>query len=206
MITLISGTILLSVIHAAIPNHWMPFVVLSKTEGWSLVETMWVTFISGLSHSISTVALGILIGGIGYSLSQEYLFVGKVIAPLLLIFMGLIYFSLDLRHSHHEHLPEKKDVKGRSKFMLILILSGAMFFSPCLEIESYFFTAGAQGWLGIWTVAALYPLLSVGTMLVFVTFGRKSLQGFSGAFLERHEKKITGFTLISLGVIAYFWG
>ncbi|MBW7857448.1 MAG: hypothetical protein H3C43_03935, partial [Leptonema sp. (in: Bacteria)] len=88
MITLITGTILLSVIHAAIPNHWMPFVVLSKTESWSLVETLWVTFISGLAHSASTVVLGVLIGCIGYSLSQEYLFVGNLIAPLILIFMG----------------------------------------------------------------------------------------------------------------------
>ncbi len=205
MITLFVGTVLLSIIHAAIPNHWMPFVLLSRTERWTLSETIGITLLAGLAHSASTVILGLLIGGIGYSLAQEYMFVGTIIAPLILIFMGIVYFSLDLRHSHHEHIPGKQEMAGRSRWMIILILSGAMFFSPCLEIESYFFTAGAHGWAGIWLVAALYPVLSVGTMVLLVLLVRRSLLHWSGAFLERHEKKITGFTLILLGIVAYFW-
>jgi hypothetical protein len=205
MMTLVAGTVLLSVIHAAIPNHWMPFVVLSQVERWSLSETVLITLLAGLAHSASTVALGLLIGSIGYSLSQKYLFAGTILAPLILIFMGLLYFSLDWKHTHHEHVPEKKDLHGRPRWMIIAILSGAMFFSPCLEIESYFFTAGAQGWNSIWLVAALYPLLSVGTMVLLVLLGRESLLHWKGAFLERHERKITGATLILMGIVSCFW-
>ena len=204
MIPLLIGTIFLSVIHAAIPNHWMPFVVLSRSEKWSLAETMHITFLAGIAHSISTVALGVLIGSIGYSLAQEYRIVTSVIAPLILIFMGIVYFSLDFKHSHHEHLPENKSIKGRSKLAIIAMLSGAMFFSPCLEIESYFFTAGAFGLQGVWLVSILYPVLSVGTMLFLVALIRKSLVHWSGTFLERHERKITGFSLIAVGILTYF--
>lgn len=205
MITLIAGTVLLSIIHAAIPNHWMPFVVLSRTERWSLSETLGITLMAGLAHSASTVSLGVIIGGIGYSLAQEYLSVGTILAPLILIFMGILYFSLNMRHLHDEHIPGKIEVQGRPRWMMIAMLSGAMFFSPCLEIESYFFTAGSHGWSGIWLVAGLYPVLSVGTMVLLVLMGRKSLLHWRGTFFERHEKKITGFTLILLGIVAYFW-
>jgi len=160
--------------------------------------------LAGIAHSISTVALGVLIGSIGYSLAQEYRIVTSVIAPLILIFMGIVYFSLDFKHSHHEHLPENKSIKGRSKLAIIAMLSGAMFFSPCLEIESYFFTAGAFGLQGVWLVSILYPVLSVGTMLFLVALIRKSLVHWSGTFLERHERKITGFSLIAVGILTYF--
>lgn len=204
MLSLIAGTVLLSIIHAAIPNHWMPLVLLGRSEGWTTGETAVITFVSGVAHSLSTVILGVLIGGIGYSLSREYLVVGTYIAPLVLIFMGVVYFSLDLQHRRHEHMPSDRGVTGRSRVSVVLLMALSMFLSPCLEIESYFFTAGAHGWQGIGMVALLYPVLSVGTMVLLVYLGRKSMIRWNLAVLDHHEKKITGFILIGLGIASYF--
>lgn len=203
MLSLFAGAVLLSLIHAAIPNHWMPLVLLARSEKWSDGRALVVTLITGLAHSASTVLLGVLIGGIGYSLSQEYVIVRTYLGPLLLIFMGIVYFSLDLHHSHDEHLPSRRGVRGRSGAMVVIILTLTMFFSPCLEIESYFFSAGSYGWSAIWLVAAIYPVLSVATMVLLVFLGRRSLIHWNLTFLDRHEKKITGFTLIVLGILAY---
>jgi len=47
------GSLLLSVIHALIPNHWIPLIAISKAEKWTIKETLFATFITGFSHMIS---------------------------------------------------------------------------------------------------------------------------------------------------------
>lgn len=204
MLQLLIGSFVLSIIHAAIPNHWIPLVLISRTENWSRNETISATAITAVAHTISTIGLGIIIGLIGYKLSSTYDIVTHVVAPLILIFMGLIYFSLDLKHSHHEHMPDEKKLSKKSKSAVIITLSMAMFFSPCLEIETYYFTAGTHGWLGIAIVSLVYLLVTVSGIIILVSFGCRSIEKFKWHFLEHHEKKITGMVLIALGILSFF--
>ena len=39
MIQILTGSILISVLHAIIPNHWLPVLAIGRKEGWSLAET-----------------------------------------------------------------------------------------------------------------------------------------------------------------------
>ena len=59
------GSFLLSIIHATIPNHWLPVVAIGKAENWTQRETLVVTGISGFAHTISTLIIGIAIGFVG---------------------------------------------------------------------------------------------------------------------------------------------
>lgn len=204
MIQLVIGSFLLSLIHAAIPNHWVPLVLISKAEKWSKSETLTATAITAIAHTVSTIVLGIVIGMIGFKLSNTYDVIAHVVAPLILIFMGLIYFSLDLKHSHHEHLPDEKKLPKKSKAAIIITLSTAMFFSPCLEIETYYFTAGTHGWIGIAIVSIIYLLVTVSGIVILVSLGSRSVDKFKWHFLEHHEKRITGIVLITLGILSFF--
>ncbi|MBX9851989.1 MAG: hypothetical protein K2X86_09545 [Cytophagaceae bacterium] len=204
MIQLIIGSFLLSIIHAAIPNHWIPLVLISKGEKWTVNETISATAITAIAHTISTIGLGIIIGLIGYQLSGTYDVITHVAAPLILIFMGLIYFSLDVKHSHHEHMPDEKKLPKKSRLAIIITLSIAMFFSPCLEIETYYFTAGTHGWKGIMLVSIIYFLVTVSGIVILVSLGCRSIERFKWHFLEHHEKRITGIALIALGILAFF--
>jgi len=69
------GSILLSLVHAAIPNHWLPVVAIGKAERWTLRETLLVSGISGIAHTLSTVIIGITIGFIGNRLNESYTFI-----------------------------------------------------------------------------------------------------------------------------------
>ena len=40
MIQVLLASILLSIIHASIPNHWLSLIVINKTEKWTQSETM----------------------------------------------------------------------------------------------------------------------------------------------------------------------
>ena len=204
MIQLAIGSFLLSLIHALIPNHWIPMVLIGKAEKWSNQKLLFVTALAGLAHSGSTILLGVLIGMLGLELASEYQIISAAIAPLLLVFMGLVYFGMDYRQKQHSHLPDKRRLAGKSTAAIIATLSVAMFFSPCLEIEAYYFNAGTWGWRGILLISVIYLLVSISGMLLLVSLGSKGLAHFNLKFLERHEKKITGGFLIILGLIAYY--
>jgi hypothetical protein len=79
-----------------------------------------------------------------------------------------------------------------------------MFFSPCIEIEAYYFAAGTLGWGGIITVSLVYLVVTVLGMVVLVDLGLRGAKRIRSHFLEHHERKAVGLALIGLGVIAYF--
>ncbi|MBC8491825.1 MAG: hypothetical protein H8D42_04625 [Candidatus Marinimicrobia bacterium] len=37
------------------PDHYVPFVVMSKAQKWSLVKTGWITLLCGLDHFIRDI-------------------------------------------------------------------------------------------------------------------------------------------------------
>jgi sulfite exporter TauE/SafE len=201
---IIIGSLMLSAVHVAIPNHWLPLIALSKSENWSKSETLWITAITGAAHTLSTIILGVVIGLLGYELSDRHQQLMMYGAPALLVLVGMIYFLYGLRAHAHQHFPgEEKISQKRTKAALILTLSFAMFLSPCLEIEAYYFTAGQLGWIGISTVSLIYFLFTVIGMVILVFLGMKGMKKLEWEFLERHEHKITGGILIFLGVLTY---
>ncbi len=71
---IIMGAFLLSIVHASIPNHWIPLVALSKSENWNEKFTMSTTALAGFAHTLSTIIIGIIVGFLGYQLSSSYSF------------------------------------------------------------------------------------------------------------------------------------
>ena len=205
MIQILLGSILLSILHAAIPNHWIPMVAIGKAEKWTRSETLWVTALAGLAHTLSTVLIGLVIGLIGYNLSTLGEFITRIAAPAVLVTLGIVYLILDLKKSQHHHDHVKIDsVSRKSKFTIIFSLCIAMFFSPCLEIEAFYFSAGTLGFLSVAIMSIIYIVITVSGMVVLVNYGFKGVEKLKWHFLEHHEKRITGLVLVVLGVFAYF--
>jgi nickel/cobalt transporter (NicO) family protein len=202
------GSLILSIIHALIPNHWLPLIALGKTEKWTQPQTLWATIITGVAHTLSTIIIGIVVGLIGYKLSAKYSLISETIAPAILVGLGMFYIVLGFRSHHHHHAikPMVNDQdKSKSRWAAILTsLSIAMFLTPCIEIEAYYFQAGTIGWIGIFIVSAVYLLTTLVVMLSLVSLGMKGVSTFKSDFLEHHEKGITGFVLVALGLLAFF--
>jgi putative Mn2+ efflux pump MntP len=201
------GSLVLSLIHALIPNHWLPLIAVSKTEKWTQNQTLWATVITGIAHTLSTIIIGIVVGIIGYKLAASYAVISETIAPSILIGLGLVYVILDLRSHHHHHHDINPDViepgPKKSRWIAILTtLSIAMFLTPCIEIEAYYFQAGTMGWAGIFIVSAVYLFTTVFVMLALVYLGIKGTKTFKSHYLEHHEKLISGIVLIALGILA----
>jgi putative Mn2+ efflux pump MntP len=203
------GSLILSTIHALIPNHWLPLIAVGKTEKWTQSQTLWATVITGVAHTLSTIIIGIVVGLIGYKLATKYAVISETIAPAILIILGFIYIFRDFRSSHH-HTHDMKPLvtepgQKRSRWIAILTsLSIAMFLTPCIEIEAYYFQAGTIGWIGIFIVSAVYLLTTVVIMLLLVSLGMRGVRTFKSHFLEHHEKAVTGIVLVALGILAMF--
>ncbi len=202
MYSILTGSILISLLHAVIPNHWLPVLAIGKKEGWTLGETTRITFIAGMAHVISTVIIGILLGLIGGELTQNIENFTRVIAPCILILMGLYFLRQHYKH-HHFHVNEGA-IKKKSKNSIIWALIVAMFLSPCMEIEAYFLLAGTRGWYMMALIATIYSLISIAGMLIWVRIVYTGMLKLNWHKWEHNAGIITGLVLIITGIISFF--
>ena len=75
------------------PDHYLPFIVLSKSGNWSLPKTTLITFLCGMGNVLSSVLLGII--GVTFGMAVTKLealesFHGNLAAWALIAF-GLVY-------------------------------------------------------------------------------------------------------------------
>lgn len=202
MFSIIIGSIILSLLHATIPNHWLPIIAIGRKEKWPLSEVTEVTFISAIAHGLSTVILGFILGYLGARLADRIEYFTHYIAPGILILLGIFFIY---RHHHHKHFHMDDGVKKKkSKKKIIVALVLAMFLSPCMEIEAYFLLAGTQAkWL-IWFIAALYLLITTLGMVALVRLAYLGILKLNWHSLEHNAGIITGITLIATGFLAFF--
>jgi nickel/cobalt exporter len=89
--------------HAAIPTHWLPFVMASRAQKWSRAKTLSVTAIAGGGHVLFTTLLGILIVWLGIELDKKIGHWFPWIAGGALILFGAYYLVQQLRGHGHSH-------------------------------------------------------------------------------------------------------
>ena len=110
-ITLIVTGFAVAFLHAAIPTHWLPFVVAARAQHWNKPKTLAITGVAGAGHVLFTIALGVLVVWGGMAINSR---IGKAfpfIAGGALIALGLFYLVRQIRggtgHSHlfgtHSH-------------------------------------------------------------------------------------------------------
>src|ERR1700736_371957 len=99
--------------HAAIPTHWLPFVLTSRVQGWNASKTIAVTALAGTGHVLVTAALGLAITLFGSALSGTIGAWFPRIAGGALLLFGAYYLVRQMigkGHVHfhypHEHLHE----------------------------------------------------------------------------------------------------
>ena len=202
MFSIITGSLIISLLHAVIPNHWLPVIAIGRKENWTTKEVTEVTFICAVAHGISTVIIGIVLGLVGAKLNHSLTYFTNIIAPVILILLGLLFIY---RHHRHKHFHIDGDVRmKKSKTAIITALVIAMFLSPCMEIEAYFLLAGTQAAWFVWLIAILYLVITTTGMVLFVRFAYKGFLKLNWHSLEHNAGVITGLTLVATGIATFF--
>jgi hypothetical protein len=103
--------------HAAIPTHWLPFVITARAQRWDRNKTICVTALAGTGHVLFTAFLGLLIAWFGIALHERIGAWFPWIAGGALLLFGLFYVYRQLSgsgcghshlfggHSHHSTTP-----------------------------------------------------------------------------------------------------
>lgn len=202
MYSIFIGSLLLSLLHAVIPSHWLPVLAIGKKDNWTLNEVTKVTFISGLAHALSTIAIGIILGLLGLQLANKVQYFTHFIAPVILILLGIFFIYQHHRHKHfHLHKTPKPTLP---KNKIIFALTVAMFLSPCMEIEAYFLLAGTKGIWVVVGISLMYLSITVSGMLLWVRLAYKGVLKLNWHTLEHKSGIITGWTLVTTGILSFF--
>lgn len=97
------------------PDHYLPFIAMSRAEHWTLRTTLGITLLCGLGHVLGSVVLGVfgvLLGTGVFAIEALERFRGDVAAWLMLAF-GLAYVVWGvrraIRHKPHTHLHVHAD-------------------------------------------------------------------------------------------------
>jgi ABC-type nickel/cobalt efflux system permease component RcnA len=96
----------LGLVHTIIgPDHYLPFIVLGRAEGWTLRKTMGWTFLCGLAHVLSSVLVGSLGVALGWAMNhmQGVEGIRGQLATWALIGFGLVYFLWGLWRGRRGH-------------------------------------------------------------------------------------------------------
>lgn len=90
-------------VHAALPTHWLPFVLAGRAQGWRPSRTLGITALAGGGHVLFTVLLGVLAAAAGMAVERWLTDVFPWIAGGLLIAFGLHYLVRQARGQGHGH-------------------------------------------------------------------------------------------------------
>lgn len=219
---LILSAIGISMIHTITgPDHYLPFIALSKSGKWTLRKTIFWTAMCGFAHVFSSVLIGLIGVGIGYSLIQFDMIEstrGNWAAWLLLL-VGIIYtiwglYSLKTNKAHkhfevnsnadilvYEHrdgdvvMPDEK-FKVTPWVMLFIFALGPS--EPLIPL--LFYPTVEQSFNEVIVLVVIYTFVTLLMMVLMVLLGYFSIQRFQFQWLEKYMGLLSGLVILICGI------
>jgi nickel/cobalt transporter (NicO) family protein len=215
-------------LHAAIPTHWLPFVLVGRARGWSKAKTMGVALGAGVGHVALTTVLGLAIAWFGFKLHAT---VGEVfpwIAGAVLALLGGYYLwrqttGRGICHHHppgsshhadehcgeeHEHThwdEELKDTPLTSSRAGDTAAVGGLFVmltvSPCEAFLPVYLSGVQFGWRGFIVLSAILAVAALAAMTLLTWLALIGIDRVRIQRFERHEAGLLGAMFLVLAVV-----
>jgi threonine/homoserine/homoserine lactone efflux protein len=212
--------------HAAIPTHWLPFVLTARVQKWNASKTIAVTALAGTGHVLVTAALGLAITLFGAVISDRVgAWFPRIAGGTLLLFgvyylfrqligKGHVHFHYPHEHLHepnhehahqhdqHEHGQEQScQAHPTSDRAAILSLLAFLTFSPCEGFVPFYVSGLRYGWAGFAVLTAVLSVATVAGMVIFTSLTIAGLSKIKLGLLEKYESVIMGLLLCAVGVL-----
>jgi nickel/cobalt exporter len=100
---LYTATLSVAFFHTLNPDHWIPFVLVGRSQKWSILKTEIVALLAGIGHvgtSVIIALIGIYIGG---ELSERFATIAETVTGSALIIFGFSYAIYTWRQGGHAH-------------------------------------------------------------------------------------------------------
>jgi nickel/cobalt exporter len=232
ILVLVGTAATLGLVHTVLgPDHYLPFIVLSRARKWSLSKTLLISFFCGLGHVLSSVVLGLVGIALGITVSRltsvESCICGAEV--WLLIGFGFAYFIWGMhraiknrphKHIHvhadgekHEHLHTHEvehshvHVEKKGPSLTPWILFVIFVFGPCEPlIPLVMFPAMKQNISGLILVTIAFGLTTILTMLTIIAVSSWGIKFIRLGRLERYAHALAGAMIFISGLSVLFLG
>jgi len=232
LLILITTAISIGFFHTLLgPDHYLPFIVMSRARKWTLTKTTSITLLCGIGHILSSVVLGLIGISFGIAVSKLEALEGLRgnIAAWALIAFGLVYFVWGMRralrnkphihiHNHrdgekhihkHNHFEEHSHIHNikKNKNITPWILFVIFVLGPCEPlIPILMYPAAKADFSGVLLVASTFGIVTICTMLGIVLAGSFGISFVPLKRLERYAHAIAGATICLSGLAIQFLG
>lgn len=213
------------------PDHYVPFIAMSRARGWAMRKTIGITLACGLGHLLGSVLLGLAGIALGIQLASLEWLEGlrSNVAAWMLMGFGLAYLAWGLGkayrgrphthwhshesviHSHvHSHQREHShvhDEKKSSRRLAPWVIFVIFVLGPCEPlIPLLMYPAARESAQGVLTVTVVFGLVTVLTMTLVVALAIAGLKSVSLKRFERFGHAIAGTAILFSGMAITFLG
>lgn len=214
-----------AIIHALIPDHWLPFALMGRAQEWSERRTLLLAALTGVVHVTVSILVGLAIVLTGSDQARRIAErLGASVETLgggLLIAFGLAYGAwahVRERRAHAAHGDHAADRPGGGGTGVPLhahghllsrwaggALTGAALvavigISPCVLFQPILFAAAAAGTGAAVAAAAGFAACTVGTMIVVTWVALRGMRRLNLGFFTRYGDLLSGLIIAALGV------
>jgi sulfite exporter TauE/SafE len=229
---LIITAISVALVHTILgPDHYVPFIAMSKAGKWSTLKTTLVTIFCGIGHVGSSIVLGFV--GVGFGSAVAHLqtieSIRGNIAGWILIAFGLVYGIWGLRraylnkphthwhphrdgdmHNHphvhaqdHVHVHVQPESPRTTPWVLFIIF----ILGPCEPLIPILMYPAARGHiLHVVIVSVVFGFITIGTMVGVVLGSIAGLRLLPGGQFERYTHALAGISIFFCGIAIQFLG
>ncbi len=228
--SVLSAAAAVALVHTALgPDHFLPFIMLSRARHWSRKRTLVITALCGVGHVLSSLLLGLIGIALGASvglIDRVESFRGNLAGWALIVF-GTVYAAWGLRlalrqragvalHSHAGHVhvhthadgshahgqndPSQKNATFWTLFIVFVL-------GPCEPLIPLFMIPASRGrWsLALWT-GVVFAVVTIATMLAIVGVAYSGLARWRWSGLERWSHSLAGAVIATTGMAVIFAG
>ncbi len=212
------------------PDHYLPFIVMTRARKWSAAKTAWITFACGLGHVLSSVVLGLIGIALGVALMKLEAFEAfrGNLAAWALIGFGFAYGAWGIHcgvrnrpHTHlhlkgdgapaHTHAHDGEHTHSHEPHAKANITPWILFtifvLGPCEPlIPLLMYPAAKESLLGTILVAVVFSVVTIGTMMVVVMAASWGVSFARFGKLERWTHALAGGAICLSGLAIQFLG
>jgi hypothetical protein len=187
-------------LHAAIPVHWLPFVLAGRAQGWGSARTLAVTMLAGAAHVAVTGLIGVLVAVLGLTVDRFVEGVFPQVAAAVLLLFALYFFRRQYaaRHAHDRVVSTQAGRRGDGAVVAGLVTT--LMFSPCEAFIPVYVAGVPFGWTGFLLLTLVLALATLGAMALFVSLVWRGLATPRLAFVSRYENALIGIVLLLLAL------
>jgi hypothetical protein len=190
-------------LHAALPTHWLPFVLVGRGQRWTLTQVLTTVAVAGSAHIVTTAVVGGLIVAAGLVVDQWIAGLLPGLSAGLLFLFGAFYLGKALLRpavmaSGPSLALSEPTVSHAAAFWGLVVM---MAVSPGEVLLPIYLSQATEGPV---VLTALTLAFGVGTVLGMALFTVLARAGWSVLRLERwarYEGIILGLALILIGLL-----